>query len=154
MNKNQICNINTSQTIHLFDVQMRVSTLNKESGRCEFHITRWMSNKHHFQDSFDVTLLHRDEVLAEENPWNYCVAVSPESVLLSTTPIVITEALIIFEAMYRMRRAHLEGVKYTTGYGSDQPINLIEVRLSEDTGCVFLCNFLQEIITSEVKTNE
>ena len=49
MNKNQICNINASQAIHLFDVQMRFSTLNKESGRCEFHITHWY-NKHHFQD--------------------------------------------------------------------------------------------------------
>lgn len=153
MNKNQICNINTSQSIHLFDVQMRVSTLNKESGRCEFHITRWY-NKPAFNDFFDVTLLHRDQVMTEEAPWHHCVAVSPESVLLSTTPIVVTEALMMFEAMYRMRRAHLEGVKYTMGYGSDQPINLIEVRLSEDTGCVFLCNFLQEIITSEVKADE
>lgn len=153
MNKNQICNINTSQAIPLFDVQMRVRTLDKETGRCEFHITRWY-NKHHFHDSFDVTLLHREEVLAEEAPWNYCVAVSSESVLLSTVPIAVTEALMIFEAMYRMRRAHLEGVKYTTGYGSDKPINLIEVRLSEDTGCMFLCSFMQEIITSEVKDNE
>ena len=101
MNKNQICNINASQAIHLFDVQMRFSTLNKESGRCEFHITHWY-NKHHFQDSFDVTLLHRDEILAEEAPWHYCVAVSSESVILSTTPIVVTEALMMFEAMYRM----------------------------------------------------
>lgn len=153
MNKNQICNINTSQTIHLFDVQMRVRTLDKETGRCEFHITR-KYNKPAFNDFFDVTLLHRDQVMAEEAPWHHCVAVSPESVILSTTPIAVTEALMMFEAMYRMRRAHLEGVKYTTGYGSDKPINLIEVRLSEDTGCMFLCSYMQEIITSEVKTNE
>ena len=153
MNKNQICNINVSQSIQLFDVKLRNSTLNNETGRCMFHITRWVRNKHHFQDSFDATLLHRDELLTEQEHWHHCVAVSSESVLLSTVPIVVTEALILFEAMYRMRRSQLEGIKYTTGYSSTRSIDLIEIRLNEDTGCIFLCDFMQEIITSEVSDN-
>lgn len=135
-----------SDSVILFDLFLRRTERDDitSSGRCVFTIKNHMTNA----DYFHVVLLHRDEIHEEEEGWNYCVAVTPDSVLLSNQPLSIVESLLLFEAMYRMRGNVLEGTKYVRN--SDRPLSNIEIRLNQTKGCIYMCDIDQEVISEEI----
>lgn len=144
MNKMQVVSDGTS--ILLFDVYLSLTEKDSvtPSGRSVFVVKNCIGKN----DSYRVVLLHRDEVSTERSSWNYCMAVTPDSVLLSDHPLSIVESLLLFEAMYRMRGNVLEGTKYVRN--SDRPLRNVEIRLSETNGCIYMCNLDQEVISEEI----
>lgn len=136
----------TGGSILLFDVFLSLTEEDSitATGRTVFVVKNCIGK----DDSYRVVLLHRDEVSTERSSWNYCVAVTPDSVLLSDQLMSVVESMMLFEAMYRIRQNAIEGTKYIRK--SNAKLTNIEIRLSETHGCIYMCDYDQEVISEEI----
>lgn len=137
--------INPASSIPLWDVMPHGMYLQKEHPfdpeklEATFRVVSRVRGQ---EGGFIVVMCDRED--AHNYDWQYMVAVTPETVLLSNFHVTVFEGLILYEAMQKQYHSYVGRTQFRLpsprANGKKSFLPIIEIRLDQNTGMIYMCD--------------